>query len=71
MMKILLHIDGMSCGMCESHLNNVIRNNFHVKKVSSSHKKGTMEIKSEEMLDMEKLKEIISETGYTVVSAEM
>ncbi len=33
-------IDGMMCGMCESHINDAVRNNFKVKKVSSSHGKG-------------------------------
>ena len=44
MLKITLKIDGMACGMCESHINDVIRNNFDVKKVSSSHKDKKTEI---------------------------
>lgn len=36
MQKITLKIDGMMCGMCESHINDVIRRTFPVKKVSSS-----------------------------------
>ena len=35
MIKTTLKIDGMMCGMCESHMNEVIRKNFKVKKVSS------------------------------------
>ena len=38
MQQITLKIDGMMCGMCESHINESIRNNFSVKKVTSSHK---------------------------------
>lgn len=32
MIKTTLKIDGMMCGMCESHMNDVIRKNFKVKK---------------------------------------
>ena len=40
MTKTVLKIDGMMCGMCESHVNDAIRTAFAVKKVSSSHAKG-------------------------------
>ena len=33
MIKTTLGIEGMMCGMCESHINNAIRNNFKVKKL--------------------------------------
>ena len=36
MVKTIVGIDGMMCGMCESHMNDAIRNNFKVKKVNSS-----------------------------------
>ena len=36
MIKTTLKIDGMMCGMCESHMNDLIRKNFKVKKVTSS-----------------------------------
>ncbi len=64
MVKTLLHIEGMRCGMCESHVNDVIRRNFQVKKVSSSHSKNSTEVISEAALDEEKLREVIAETGY-------
>ena len=40
MVKTVLKIDGMMCGMCESHMNDLIRKNFKVKKVTSSAKTG-------------------------------
>ena len=40
MIKTTLKIDGMMCGMCESHMNDLIRKNFQVKKVTSSAKDG-------------------------------
>ena len=47
MYQITLGIDGMMCGMCESHINDAVRNAFPVKKVSSSHGKGQTVILSE------------------------
>lgn len=70
MTQTVLKIEGMACGMCESHINDAIRNNFSVKKVKSSHKKGETVIKSEQPLDAEKLKRVIADTGYTLVSIE-
>ena len=32
MVKTVLKIDGMMCGMCESHMNDLIRKNFKSKK---------------------------------------
>lgn len=66
MLKTTLEIDGMMCGMCESHMNDLIRQKFNVKKVSSSHSKGTTEIISEESLDEDKLREEITKIGYTL-----
>lgn len=70
MFKVTLKIDGMACGMCESHVNETIRKNFDVKKVTSSHKKGITEIITETSLDEESLKKAIGETGYKVLSIE-
>lgn len=68
MVKMILKIDGMACGMCESHINDTIRKNFKVKKVTSSHSKGETEIIAERPLDEETLKKAIGNTGYTVLS---
>ena len=70
MVKIMIKIKGMSCGMCESHINDTVRRQFVVKKVSSSHSKGQTEIIAENTLDEEALWKAIDETGYTVVSIE-
>ena len=66
MTKTILNIEGMQCGMCESHVNDTIRNNFAVKKVTSSHAKNRTEILSEQPLDEQKLREVIDKTGYTL-----
>ena len=67
MIKTTLTIDGMMCGMCESHINDTIRQNFKVKKVTSSHSKGTTEIISESTIDETMLREAVGKTGYKVV----
>ena len=68
MIKTTLKIDGMMCGMCESHINDAIRNSFDVKKVNSSHTKGETVIVSKEALDEDKIKSVIDKTGYELQS---
>jgi copper chaperone CopZ len=70
MLKMTLKVDGMMCGMCESHVNDAVRNAFHVKKVTSSHAKGETEILTENELDEEQLKQVIEQTGYKLLSVE-
>lgn len=67
MIKTILKIDGMMCGMCESYINDTIRQNSKIKKVSSSHSKGVTEIISESPLDETVLREAIGKTGYKVL----
>lgn len=64
MVKTTLKIDGMMCGMCESHVNDAIRNAFPVKKVTSSHSKGETVIISEEALSEDTIREVMQPTGY-------
>ncbi len=70
MTKTVLKIDGMMCGMCESHMNDAVRNAFKVKKVTSSHSKGETEIISEEALNETQLKEVVEKTGYKLLGIE-
>ena len=70
MLKITMEIDGMMCGMCESHINDAIRREFKVKKVTSSHTKRQTVILTEKPLDENKLRKVIDETGYKVMSIE-
>ena len=68
MIRTALKISGMMCGMCEAHINDVIRAAFPVKKVSSSRAKGETVILSEAPLDAEKLRQAVSAAGFRVVS---
>ena len=66
MIKTTVKIDGMACTMCEAHINDSVRNNFDVKKVSSSFKKGESVIISDNSLNREKLVKCIEDTGYKI-----
>ena len=66
MWQYTIEVDGMMCGMCESHCNSAIRMAFEddVKKITSSHtKKQTVVIANKE-LDEEKLRQTIVGLGY-------
>lgn len=68
MFETKVKIEGMMCGMCEAHMNDAVRNNFDVKKVSSSHKDGETVIISDSELDENKLREAVEKTGYKFIS---
>ena len=70
MWKYTVQVDGMMCGMCESHVNDAVRKALPVKKVSSSHSRGVTTVIAEEALDEEALRAAISATGYEVGSIQ-
>ena len=69
MYQTTLKIDGMMCGMCESHINDTIRKAVPVKKVTSSHAKGEAVVLTDEPLDIEAVKAAVHATGYEVTDA--
>ena len=68
MVKVTLKIDGMMCGMCESHVNDAVRAAVTAKKVTSSHRRGETVIIADEAPDMEALRAAIEKTGYRVLA---
>lgn len=68
MLKITVHVEGMACGMCETHINDAVRQEFPVKKVTSSHSKKQTIIIVENDISEQDLKEVIANAGYDVVS---
>ncbi|MEI3139727.1 MAG: heavy-metal-associated domain-containing protein [Lachnospiraceae bacterium] len=70
MVKTVLKVDGMSCGMCESHMNNLVRSLFRVKKVSSSAKDGETVGLGDKILDIPYLKIKMKGIGYKLVSVQ-
>ena len=67
MIQTIVKVDGMMCGMCESHVNDAVRRAFPVKKVTSSRAKGETVILTEEPLDAAALADVINQTGYTAL----
>jgi Cu2+-exporting ATPase len=61
-------IEGMVCENCEAHVCEAVEKNFDVQSVSADHEKGLAEIVSTAALDEEKLRQVISDTGYELVS---
>lgn len=68
MVKITVEIEGMSCSMCEAHINDTLRKAFPLKRVSSSHLKNQAVILSEEAIGEKLLREAMEPTGYRVTS---
>lgn len=68
MLKIVMKIDGMACGMCEAHVNDTLRRVDGVKKTSSSYSKGQSEVIAEDAVDTDRLRAAVEETGYKVLS---
>ena len=68
MVKITAQVEGMRCGMCEAHVNEVVRRAFPVQKVTSSHARGQTVILAERDIADEELKKVIRDTGYEVTS---
>ncbi len=71
MYEIKLDIDGMACGMCESHINDAIRRQLRVKKVRSSYRKGSTLIIAEEEISREEIERALEGTGYIVENYEI
>ena len=68
MFETIVTVDGMMCGMCESHVNDAIRKAFPVKKVTSSHKKGETVILTEQPVDEQAVRDALADTGYDVTA---
>lgn len=68
MVKITAGIEGMTCGMCEAHINEAVRNAFQVKKVTSSHTKKQTVILAEQDIPEQELKSVVVKAGCEVVS---
>ena len=71
MFKYILKINAMMCSMCEAHINDVIRKNFDVKKLKSSHKKNMTTFLSEKYIDEKDIKNVIDSTGYMLDSIDI
>lgn len=65
MVKTVLKIDGMMCGMCEAHICDAIREAVpSARKVTASRSKKTASFLTEEAVSAELIKSAIDATGY-------
>lgn len=64
MIETTIEVTGMSCGMCESHVNDAIRARFPVRRVASSRAKGRTVILSDAPLSETALRAAILSAGY-------
>lgn len=62
--KMTLDVSGMMCGQCEAHVNDVIRKNFKVDKVTSSHTKGRTVIIAGHDIREDQLRDALQTIGY-------
>lgn len=68
MIETTIGIDGMMCEMCEAHINDAIRRHFDVKSVKSNRRRKSCVVVSELPLDESRVREVIAETGYYLLS---
>ena len=66
MVKTTIKINGIMCNNCVAHINETIKNEFDINKVTTSKDSGTSEVISDNELSKEKLREVISREGYEV-----
>lgn len=72
MYEIDVQVNGMMCGMCESHINEAVRRAFpKIKKVASSRSKNQTVIITEDELDQDAVRKAIADTGYEVGEIEV
>ena len=70
MVKTVLKMEGMMCPMCEAHMNDAIRRDFKVKKVTSSYVKNTTEIVAEQDIDDQSLATALESVGYKLLDSK-
>lgn len=71
MIEISMKVDGMQCGMCESHVNDAVRKSAKVKKVASSHVANSTVVVAEDDVDVNVIKQGIEKEGYVVSDVEV
>ena len=68
MYKYTIKINGMKCQHCEAHMDEALKAKYNVKKVKSSHEENQTILITEDEVNENELKDIVTETGYRFVS---
>ena len=79
MIELTIEVEGMKCGMCESHVNDVVRRVSGVKKVNSSHSKNQTVViaddgvnqEEDDGVNQEEIVKAITTQGYGVGRTEV
>ena len=66
MNEVILNVEGMMCSGCENRVKNSLSKIEGVKGVKASHESKTVEIKYEDNLEIELVKDKIIDLGYKV-----
>lgn len=64
LVEYTLSVRKMMCGMCEAHIQDVIRKNFDVVKVKANRHKNVVKVLAKIPFDESKLAEVMNSTGY-------
>ena len=70
MVELTIEVEGMKCGMCESHVNDVVRRVSGVKKVNSLHSKNQTVVVADDGVNQEEIVKAITAQGYGVGRTE-
>ena len=68
MIQTTIGIDGMMCEMCEAHINDAMRKHLAIKSAKSNRKRKQCVVVSEEPLNEDRIRTVIAETGYDLLS---
>ena len=63
---VKLNVSGMMCSGCENRVKNAIYTLDGVKNVEADHENGSVIVKSDIKIDIEKIKSIITDLGFDV-----
>ena len=73
--EYMAEIDGMMCGMCETHVSDAVRRKFPgAKGIKADHIKGTVFFELDDSLPppmlKKELKDVMSPLGYKIISVK-
>lgn len=66
--RYIFYVEGMKCGMCETHLNDAVRKRLeNATNIKSNRREGTVSFVYKDLLDVRELKKDFEELGYRVI----
>ena len=67
MKEINFKIEGMECTGCEKRIQNAVSSISGVEEVKANHENGTVKVIATDSIDIEKIKDKISNLGFEVI----